>query len=226
VLLAVVRDISLRKQSEQKLKESLEEKTILIREIHHRVKNNMQVISSLLNMQSDSVREPVANQALKDAVGRIHSMASIHEKIYSTDNFSRIDMSSYIEELSHDLVAIFSKSDGGITINHSREPVHLGIDQAIPCGLLINEILTNAIKHGQKALDTCRIDLSIAEREGMITLVIADNGPGISPELFKTERKTSMGMQIIDALARQIRATVELSVENGTRFTIRFQAEN
>ncbi|MBN1496683.1 MAG: PAS domain S-box protein [Spirochaetes bacterium] len=222
VLLAVVRDITQRKEAEKALNESLQEKIVLIREIHHRVKNNMQVISSLLNMQADSVAQPDANQALKDAVGRIHSMASIHEKIYSTENFSKVDMSSYIEELSSDLAALHSGNDRNVQINHRMESVFLGVDLAIPCGLLINEILTNAIKHGRGEAGNCVIDLTLEESGGITTLVIADKGPGMPPELFETQRKTSMGMQIIDALARQIGATVDLTVEKGTRFTIRF----
>lgn len=224
VLLAVVRDIGLRKQSEKALNESLQEKIVLIREIHHRVKNNMQIISSLLNMQVDSVKDPQAGQALKDAVGRIHSMASIHEKIYSTENFSRVDMSAYIEELSRDLVALQSGRDGKIRINHRMDPVFMGIDIAIPCGLLINELLTNAVKHGRREAEETVIDLELHETGGTVTLMIGDNGPGMPPELFEASRKTSMGMQIIDALARQIGATVELAVEGGTRFTIRFHA--
>ncbi len=224
VLLAVVRDIGLRKQSEKALNESLQEKIVLIREIHHRVKNNMQIISSLLNMQVDSVKDPQAGQALKDAVGRIHSMASIHEKIYSTENFSRVDMSAYIEELSRDLVALQSGRDGKIRINHRMDPVFMGIDIAIPCGLLINELLTNAVKHGRREAEETVIDLELHETGGTVTLMIGDNGPGMPPELFEASRKTSMGMQIIDALARQIGATVALAVEGGTRFTIRFHA--
>lgn len=224
VLLAVVRDIGLRKQSEKALNESLQEKIVLIREIHHRVKNNMQIISSLLNMQVDSVKDPQAGQALKDAVGRIHSMASIHEKIYSTENFSRVDMSAYIEELSRDLVALQSGRDGKIRINHRMDPVFMGIDIAIPCGLLINELLTNAVKHGRREAEETVIDLELHETGGTVSLMIGDNGPGMPPGLFEASRKTSMGMQIIDALARQIGATVELAVEGGTRFTIRFHA--
>lgn len=224
VLLAVVRDIGLRKQSEKALNESLQEKIVLIREIHHRVKNNMQIISSLLNMQVDSVTDPQAGQALKDAVGRIHSMASIHEKIYSTENFSRVDMSAYIEELSRDLVALQSGRDGKIRISHRMDPIYMGIDIAIPCGLLINELLTNAVKHGRREAEETVIDLELRETGGTVTLMIADNGPGMPPGLFEASRKTSMGMQIIDALARQIGATVELAVEGGTRFTIRFPA--
>ncbi len=224
VLLAVVRDIGLRKQSEKALNESLQEKIVLIREIHHRVKNNMQIISSLLNMQVDSVKDPQAGQALKDAVGRIHSMASIHEKIYSTENFSRVDMSAYIDELSRDLVALQSGRDGKIRINHRMDPIFMGIDIAIPCGLLINELLTNAVKHGRREAEETVIDLELHETGGTVTLIIADNGPGMPPGLFEASRKTSMGMQIIDALARQIGATVELAVEGGTRFTIRFPA--
>ncbi len=225
VILAVVRDMTFRKEAEAALRESLNEKNFLIREIHHRVKNNMQIISSLLNMQSDAVAEPAANQALKDAMGRIHSMASIHERIYGTDNFSRIDMAAYIDELSRDLVQLYSRASGDIELTRHLKPVFMGIDRAIPCGLLINEILTNSIKHGCGGPEACRIDLGVEESGGWITIVIADYGPGMEPELFKAERKTSMGMQIIEALARQISATVTLEVNRGTRFTLRLSSD-
>ncbi len=225
VTLATIRDISERKKTEEALRDSLNEKIVLIKEIHHRVKNNMQVISSLLNMQADKVKEPGANQALRDAVGRIHSMASIHERIYSTNSFSRVDMAAYIDELSRDLVMIHSGSSGRVHINHRSKPVFMDINRAIPCGLLINEILTNSIKHGCSESGPCTIELGMEESGGWITLVIADNGPGMEPELFKAEQKTSMGMQIIEALTRQINAELTLDVNHGTRFTLRMPAE-
>jgi two-component sensor histidine kinase len=212
-------------QNEEMLR-SGEEKNLLIREIHHRVKNNMQIISSLLNMQADTIQEPLANHALKDTISRIHSMASIHEKIYATDNFSRVDMALYIREITEYLISLYSSTPGAIQINHQLNKVFLSIDLAIPCGLLINEILTNSIKHGCKEANECHIDISIGESDGHIVIKIRDYGPGMQPELFKTNHKTSMGLQIIDALARQIGATVDLSVEHGTSFIIRFPVKN
>ncbi len=225
VILAAVRDVSDRIKAESDLRESLEEKIILIKEIHHRVKNNMQVISSLLNMQADSVDEPRANQALRDAIGRIHSMASIHEKIYSTESFSRVDMAAYVNELSKDLLDLHSGRRGPVTIESRLHPVFLTMDKAIPFGLIINEILTNSIKHGCGESTPCAVDLLLEESEGWITLTIADNGPGMEPEIFRSEQKTSMGMQIIEALARQINATLSLDVDRGTRFTIRIRSD-
>jgi len=226
VILAAVRDVSDRKKAESALRESLEEKIILIKEIHHRVKNNMQVISSLLNMQADSVDEPRANQALRDAIGRIHSMASIHEKIYSTDNFTRVDMAAYVNELSKDLLALHSGRRGPVTIESRLHPVFMKMDKAIPFGLIINEILTNSIKHGCGESTPCAVDLLLEESAGWITLTIADNGPGMEPEIFSSEQKTSMGMQIIEALAKQINATLSLDVDRGTRFIIRVRSDS
>lgn len=225
-VLATVRDVTVRKGMESALRESLEEKDILIKEIHHRVKNNMQIITSLLNMQIDVIREPVANAALKDAVARIHSMASIHEKIYRSENLSRIDMAGYIEGLSADLVAMYSSEGKVIHVDQHLKTVFLGLRQAIPCGLLMNEILTNSIKHGCTLQKECRIDISLEEAEGWITLTIRDYGPGIRLELFKSDKKTTTGMQIIEALTNQIGARIELNTDNGTMFTIRFRVSS
>ena len=225
VLLSVVRDVSDRKNAEKKIKESLNEKIMLIKEIHHRVKNNMQVISSMLNLQADMVKEPLANEALRDAIGRIHSMASIHERMYTTESFTRVDMAAYIDELSRDLVMLHSDNNILVQINCRAKPVFMGINRAIPFGLLINEILTNAIKHGYVESKPCCIDLGMEEADGWITLIIADNGPGMEPELFNEKHNTSMGMQIIQALVRQIKADLTLDVSHGTRFTLRMPGE-
>lgn len=212
--------------SEEALRESLVEKTALLKEVHHRVKNNMQIISSLLNMQAGVVSEPASHKSLLDAVGRIQSMAGIHEKIYRADNFSRVDMASYIEDLSRDLVALYGADNGAPRITCRLDPVYLTVQQAVPCGLLINELLSNAIKHGRRESEPCNIELVMERADGRIILVIADRGPGMNRDLFESEKKQSMGMQIIDVLARQIGATLALDVSEGTRVTIQFAGED
>ncbi len=221
-LQAIVRDIDERVKAEQEMMASLNEKTLLIREIHHRVKNNMQVISSLLNIQLMNTGSNELEVHLRDAIARIHSMAKIHEKIYSAENFSRIDMGAYIMELYRDIVNLFLKDPESIEVIGRLDPVPLGVDQAVPCGLLINEVLTNSIKHGCAEGRRSVIELGISIHEGYVTLIIADDGPGMTATTMPGKKPGTAGMQIINALARQLSAEISVTADNGTRYEVRF----
>jgi two-component sensor histidine kinase len=208
--------------SQEIISESLEEKTVLIKEVHHRVKNNMQIVSSLLNLQAMSIEDPRIRQIIKDAVSRIHSMALIHEKIYRADNFSRINMAAYITDLAKEIIELYSQKPDMIHISSNLESIHLSVDQAIPCGILINEILTNSIKHGCKEASSCKLELGLTSSEGTVTMTIADSGPGIDREALDSGSRKTLGLQIIEALAQQLNAKLDCNVDRGTRFTIRF----
>lgn len=209
-------------ESQETISEALEEKTMLIKEIHHRVKNNMQIVSSLLNLQAQSIEDPRIRQPITDAVSRIHSMALIHEKIYRADNFTRVNMAAYLNDLANEIIQLYSQSPDEIQVVSRLEPIHLSVDQAVPCGILINEILTNSIKHGCRDACDCRIEMAMSSFDGRITLIIADSGPGIEKEILANGSRKTMGMQIIEALAQQLNADLAVDVENGTRFTIQF----
>ncbi len=209
-------------ESQEIISEALEEKTVLIKEIHHRVKNNMQIVSSLLNLQAQSIEDPRIRQPITDAVSRIHSMALIHEKIYRADNFTKINMAAYLSDLTDEIIQLYSQSPDEIQVVSRLEPIHLCVDQAIPCGILINEILTNSIKHGCRYPSNCSIELAMSSFDGRVTLIIADSGPGIEKEILANGSRKTMGMQIIEALAQQLNADLAVDVENGTRFTIQF----
>ncbi len=209
-------------ESQEIISEALEEKTVLIKEIHHRVKNNMQIVSSLLNLQAQGIEDPRLRQPISDAVSRIHSIALIHEKIYRADNFTRINMAAYLNDLTEEIIQLYSKSPDEIRVISRLEPIHLSVDQAVPCGILINEILTNSIKHGCRDACDCCIELAMSSFDGRITLMIADAGPGIAKEILDNGSRKTMGMQIIEALAQQLNADLAVDVENGTRFTIQF----
>ena len=208
--------------SQEIISESLEEKIVLIKEVHHRVKNNMQIISSLLNLQSMGIEDPRVRQPIQDAVSRIHSMALIHEKIYKADNFTRINMAAYITDLAGEILELYSGKSDEIRVSTHLETVHLSVDQAVPCGILINELLTNSIKHGCGDSSGNRIDVGLACAGGTVTLTIADSGPGMDRDLLANGSRKTLGLQIIDALAQQLNATIDCSVDAGTRFTIRF----
>jgi two-component sensor histidine kinase len=208
--------------SQEIISESLEEKIVLIKEVHHRVKNNMQIVSSLLNLQSLGIDDPQIRQPIKDAISRIHSMALIHEKIYRADNFSRINMAAYITDLMNEIIELYSQTPEGIKVSAHLEPIHLSVDQAIPCGILINEILTNSIKHGCRDTSSCNLELGLTASEGTVTMTIADSGPGLDRELLGNDNRKTLGLQIIEALALQLNAKIDCNVDRGTRFTIRF----
>ena len=208
--------------SQEIISESLEEKIVLIKEVHHRVKNNMQIISSLLNLQSMGIEDPRVRQPIQDAVSRIHSMALIHEKIYRADNFTRINMAAYITDLAGEIIELYSGENDEIRVSTHLEPVHLSVDQAVPCGILINELLTNSIKHGCGGSSGNRIDVGMTSVGGTVTLTIADSGPGLDRNLLASGSGKTLGLQIIDALAQQLNATIDCNVDAGTRFTIRF----
>lgn len=210
-------------ESQQIISDSLEEKNVLLKEIHHRVKNNMQIISSLLNMQAQNIQDPPIRQIIHDAISRIHSMALIHEKIYQAGNFTRIDMAAYITELLDDIILLSAKSSNDIQATTSLEPVHLAIGQAIPCGILINEILTNSIKHGCTDTGCCRIDLTMSNRDGIFSMIISDSGPGLEKEMVDNGTMNTMGIQLINALIKQLNADLNVSVNKGTTFTILFK---
>jgi len=209
-------------ESKRMIGESLEEKNVLIKEIHHRVKNNMQIISSLLNMQCQNVEDPLMRQPLNDAVSRIRSIALIHEKIYKAENFSRIDMSSYIADLLDENIQLCSKKSEDIQFLTRLEPINLSVNQAIPCGILINEIITNSIKHGCVDEKGCSIEVEMYASDGVMTIIISDSGPGLDHDIRDSGSANTMGMQLINALAKQLNAEIAVRVQNGTTFTIRF----
>jgi PAS domain S-box-containing protein len=205
------------------LKASLQEKEVLLQEIHHRVKNNMQVISSLLNLQSSSVDNPQALEMLQDSQQRVRSMALIHEKLYRSDNLARIDFAEYINDLTSTLFHSYNAHRKGITLALQADNVFLGLDQAVPCGLIINELLSNALKHAfpNRQGGEIRIGLHLTEPQ-QVTLTIADNGAGFPADL--DFRKTdSLGLQLVNTLVNQLDGTIEIEVDQGTRFMIMFR---
>ncbi len=209
-------------KSQEAINESLREKNVLLREIHHRVKNNMQIVSSLLNMQAQTIDDPAARHPIDDAISRIYSIALIHEKLYRADNFTRIDMAAYVTELMDEIIQLFSKSPDDIQVITDLEQINLPIDQAVPCGIMINEILTNSIKHACRDTGPCRIDIRMSMSDGMMDLVIADSGPGMEHTIMESGGTKTMGMQIIRALAQQLNASIEVSTDEGTKYVIRF----
>lgn len=197
-----------KKEAQQKLLQSLHEKEVLLKEVHHRVKNNLQIISSILNLQGGYVDDdPRMLELLRDSQDRIRSMSFIHESLYQTKNFSQVDLATYIDGLTRNLMMSYSLS-GRVELERDLEPVQLGLDQAIPCGLILNELISNSLKHAFPTNQGGRIHISLKLTDGKVGITVADNGVGL-PEGFDPERDANLGLQLVSTLIGQLDGRIE-----------------
>ncbi len=217
------RDITERRLMEEQIRSSLREKETLLREVHHRVKNNFQVILSLLNLQAANMENAGVKKYFDDAQSRIRSMALVHELLYQSGDISRLDISRYITTIVNELHASFHHAVPTCEPRVEAGRIEMSIDQAIPCGLIINELLTNALKYafppGWKGKP--EVMVSVRERDGMVELVVSDNGIGL-PESLDMDRTQTLGLSLTPMLAKQLLGTFEVDRSEGTRFTVRF----
>jgi PAS domain S-box-containing protein len=211
-----------RKRSEDRLKKSLLEKQVLLQEIHHRVKNNMQVINSLMSLQAAKIKDKSLLASFKEATSRVHVMALIHDHLYRSENLSEIDLGSYIKQLTQSVLRMYTAK--WIRLKVRTDHIHLDMDQAIPCGLIINELLTNALKYafpGSRS-GVFAIDAFNSDDAGYVTLIISDDGVGLPAEVDFYGTNT-LGLKLVHGLVNQLGGTVTAErPEQGTRFTIRF----
>ncbi len=214
-------DITEKKIAEKKLKESLIEKEVLLKEIHHRVKNNMQVISSILNLQSAYVKDQQTLNILKESQNRIKSMAFIHESLYTTKDFSKINFSEYITNLCQNLFRTYEVYEDRISLELDIQDFYLNLDLAIPCGLIINELISNILKYAFEDNQKGLVKITLTIQKKIVTLLVSDNGKGIpeSVDIYNTE---TLGLQLINSLVEQIDGKLFLSTENGAEFKIQF----
>ena len=220
-ILVVARDITERKREREILQRTLEEKEVLLKEIHHRVKNNMQVISSLLNLQANEATDPITKEGLLDTQHRVRSMALVHEKLYRSGSLARIEFGEYLKSVTSELSRSYKKENIRETVD--AENVFVEADVAIPCGLIVNEIVSNAFKHAFPEGRKGNIEVRLRDLGGgEVELCIEDDGVGI-PASQDPSTMVSMGMKIVYALAEQISAAVLLERGNGTTFRIRFK---
>ena len=213
------------KRMEEQIKASLKEKEVLLREIHHRVKNNMQVISSLLRLQSEYIKDKKYIEMLKESQNRIRSMAFIHEKLYQSKDLANIDFNRYIKSLTDDLFRSYGVSTDKIALKMDIESVSLGVDAAIPCGLIINELVSNSLKHAFPGGREGEIKIVLRRTDGKeIELLVSDDGVGI-PEDLDFRNTESLGLQLVTGLSEdQLQGKIELNRAKGTEFRIRFIA--
>lgn len=204
---------------------SLKEKDQLLREIHHRVKNNMQIISSLLNLQSDNEKDARVLDLIKDSRSRINSMAIIHEMLYANTNFVYTNFREYVEKLTQSLLSSYLKRDNKIEfVIEIEDSVCFDIDKMIPLGLILNEVITNSLKYAfpSEKSGTIIIKLSQSGKTGKNELQISDNGIGLIKH-FDVKIHGNLGMQLINMLTEQIDGEVSLKGNKGTEFTISFR---
>jgi PAS domain S-box-containing protein len=215
-------DITEQKQAENELKNSLKEKEILLKEVHHRVKNNMAVISSLLNLQAEKFEDPSVLNAFRDSQHRIRSMALVHEKLYQAKDLSKIEFSQYIKDLSQQVSRSIEFKGARISVKVKADNIKLGIDTAIPCGLIINELLTNAFKYAFPNNWTGRIHIRMQLTEDIYyKLIISDNGVGL-PGYIDVQNPSTFGLNLVYLLTQQLEGKVEAQREKGTSFIITF----
>jgi PAS domain S-box-containing protein len=214
-------EMLVRKQTEIELKKSLIEKEVLLKEVHHRVKNNMQIISSILNLQAGNIQSPEIKKLFDESQDRIKAMALVHENLYRTKDFANIDFEQYVRNLVGNLYRSYDVDGMRITYELDLEKILLTIDIGIPCGLIINELISNSIKHAFGKLDKGIIFVSLKKVGNLVTLIVGDNGKGIDENVNILETQ-SLGFQLVTALVQQIDGNISIEKVAGTKFIITF----
>jgi two-component sensor histidine kinase len=213
---------------EDRMRVSLEEKEVLLREIHHRIKNNMQVISSLLNLQSDTIDDPRHREMFSESKNRIRAMALIHEKLYQTRDIANIDFGDYIASLANGLFMFYGTNPSQVELSIEAEGVVIGIDTAIPCGLIINELLSNALKYAFPDGKAGMIRIAIKKNDTAgggteYALTVADNGIGL-PKDFDFRNARTLGLHLVMSLAEhQLQGSMKVIRDSGTAYQISFR---
>ena len=211
-------DVGERVAAQRALQDALTEKVTLLQEVHHRVKNNLQIMASLLSLQADRVESAEARAALLESTQRVRTMALIHQQLYAGETFARIDFDGYARMLVVELCAALDP-DARLTL--ALERVELMLVNALPCGLILNEFVSNTLKHGRSADGVCRLTVTVRPHEGRLLLEVRDGGAGL-PAPWRAMQRRSLGGSIIDALVRQLRATLEVDTgpDGGARFRL------
>jgi two-component sensor histidine kinase len=221
-------NITERKNAETKIKQSLSEKELLLREIHHRVKNNMQIISSLLNLQRNYIEDKESDNLLQESQGRVKSMALVHEKLYQTADLARINVKEYIRSLTMNLFHSYSVN-AGIVLQLDVGNVFFDIDTAVPLGLIINELVSNSLKYAFPNQEKGVISISLHEKSsngdaGEYSLYVKDDGVGF-PEDLDFHNTPSLGLQLVNSLVKQLDGSIELVNDTGTCFHVLFMEQ-
>lgn len=211
-----------RREAQESLRQSVIEKDILLKEVHHRVKNNMQIISSILKMQERLISDPLMKDVLQESQNRIHSMALVHEDLYRNESLANIKFLNYAKSLSGNLSRSYSGKQGKIKFVYDIDDVFLPLDTGIPCGLIINELISNSFKYAFEGCEEGTITIRFVSADnGKFLLEISDDGIGIDKS-FDIENARSLGLKIVNKLVQQIDGSLECDLSEGTKFSIRF----
>ncbi|MBF0500669.1 MAG: MASE1 domain-containing protein [Candidatus Riflebacteria bacterium] len=218
----ILMDITEREEVEQQLKQSLREKETLLKEIHHRVKNNMAIVSSLLALQARRINDPVVKSIFEESQQRVKAMALVHEKIYQTKDLSFINFKNYIKSLISEIISLYQIDANVITAEINIDNIELDLESAIPCGLIINELLTNAFKYAYPGKTGGIVSVCFTRNNDSYTLAIKDNGVGL-PENFDYKDTKTLGLQLVNILTGQLNGTLQLKSDKGTEVIITFK---
>jgi PAS domain S-box-containing protein len=219
-LYAAARDVTEALAGEQRLRDALAEKEVLLKEIHHRVKNNLQIISSLLSFQSRHVTDPTALAAFRESQDRVRSMALFHEKLYQAKDLAHVELADYLRQMAQMLRHTYRLGGAEIGINVRGDGVYIGVDAAVPCGLIANELITNSLKYAFPAGRPGSIDVELTrDAAGGFTFVVADDGVGM-PADVDPQKSPSLGLRLVVALVEQLQGTLKVERGTGTRFEV------
>ncbi len=221
----IAHDITDRKQAEDQIKANLKEKETLLHEIHHRVKNNMQVINSLLRLQANSIEDNQIKEVLKESQGRVYAMAAVHETLHGSEKLSEIDLKFYMEKIITSIFQTYSVDHEKVKLNSKVEEAPVSLNQAYPLGLVINELISNSLKYAFPEDRTGDISVNMKKRDSELELVVADDGIGLSKDL-DWKNSDTLGLKLVRTLVEdQLDGSVDMESENGTKFTIKFNIE-
>ncbi len=222
-MLSLEKEVAERKRTEEALMASLQEKEVLLQEVHHRVKNNMQVISSLFNLQVNHTADGECRRILIEGQTRIRSMSLVHEQLYRSRDLSRIDLAGYIKGLAAHLFSVYLHDSTRVRMEANFEELLLDINSAIPCGLILNELISNAIKHAFPGDRTGLVRIGLRRTpEGAVELRVADDGVGL-PEGLDIQKAETLGLQIVHLLIEQLEGVLEVDRTRGTAVTLTFR---